>query len=220
MINTFISIFNTKYNCNYNSNNIMSGGQTNFSYIPLQLNVNRQSFQITGNNGFNYKFFEQVKWGTGNNMAIAIGMNPSQMLPSNLDKSNELLLYGCYLNLYDGYYLFNLYPLVQTQGFTKKWYNNISPTYGDLSDVIRSTLNTYANTFKITKYDVICFFGSSFYINTNIVNNLNNINSSNYFTLGTKTKLHKHPGRGVSINTIQINNRNSNTIRLTNGYYK
>lgn len=217
MINTFISIFNTKYNLKYKK--VVNSTQNTFSYIPISLTVNRNSFQTIRSNN-HYKFIEEVKWKSGNNIAVVIGMNPSQMIPSNLDKTNELLLYACYLKSYDGYYLFNLYPLVQTKGFTKKSYNNISPTYGDLSDVIRCTLNTYAKTCSITNYDVICFFGSSFYISANIVNNLNNINFANYFTLGTKTKLHKHPGRGVSINTIEINNRNSSTIRLTNGYYK
>lgn len=220
MINTFISNINKKLSVNFNSNNIITGGQKSIlsSTLNISINIKRQSFQVSINNN-NYKFCECIKWNNGNNMAIFIGLNPSNMLHSNLDKTNELITYKCYKK-YDGYYLFNIYPLVQSKGFTKSGYKCISPNYGDMSNIIADTINAYISNNNITTFDLIYFFGSSFYVNKDILYNLNKISNANLYTCGTINKNHKHPGRGISYKKIEFNKRNTNKIVLINGYYK
>ena len=82
MINTFINEYNTV-------NSTSKINNTTMLYKDSQItpfSINRTSIQNSCN-----KYIEEIKWGTGNKMAIAIGLNPSACLPYSLDKTNELL---------------------------------------------------------------------------------------------------------------------------------
>jgi len=219
MINYFQNEFRLKYGISLNS--IVSGTQSSYSYVKIGT-INRTSLQSNGITSL--KFIERIQWRSGNNMAFAIGLNPSMLLPNNLDKTNELVAHAIYsTNIYDGYYLLNLFPLVQTNNFTKNRYkSNYSKTnlYYELTDVIKDSINTYQAVNGITSVDVICFFGSSLYLDKSFVNNINSICNANIYTIGTTRKPHHHPGRNLSVNNIRLNNRNSHKINVVNGYYR
>jgi hypothetical protein len=220
MINCFQHAFQLKYGVVLNS--IVIGGQSSYSYVNIGT-ISRTSLQSQGI--INFKFIERIQWSSGNNMAIAIGLNPSMMLPNNLDKTNELVAHAIYSSRsnYDGYFLFNLFPLVQTKNFSKSSYrsrHHQANLYYVLTDVIKDSINAYQVAYGITSVDVICFFGSSFYLDQSSVNNLNLISNANMYTIGTTIKPHHHPGRNLSVNTIRLNNRNSHTINVVNGHYR
>jgi len=219
MINNFQKQFRLKYGISLNS--IVSGTQSSYSYVNIGT-INRDSLQSNGI--ANSKFIERIKWGSGNNMAFAIGLNPSMLLPNNLDKTNELVAHAIQsAKIYDGYYLLNIFPLVQTNNFSKNRYkSNYSKVnlYYELTDVIKDSINAYQAANSITSVDVICFFGSSLYLDKKFVNNINLISNAHIYTIGTAIKLHHHPGRNISVNNIRLNNRHSNIINVVNGYYR
>lgn len=208
MIIHFINQYNSKHGNILNCNMLNLGNQNAYTYLPFKFNIqiNRQAIQNSSD-----KYIEEIKWGSGNNMAVAIGLNPSQALPNNLDKTNELLVYMLYnLGQYDGFYLINLYSFIQTKGFQK--YNQ-----NDQIDIIVDTINSYSQTNKLISIDVYMFFGRSFYINSKQLNNLNRLKNVNVFTIGNSNCAHHHPGRGVSCNNIKATQRNY-PLQLTNNH--
>ena len=212
MINTFINEYNKLFAHHISKSMLMKGSQNSYSrYLPkaFKVQINRASIQSSSD-----KYIEEVKWGKGNNMAIAIGLNPSQSLPYNLDKTNELVTYAIYKspNSYDGYYLMNLYSRLQTAGFLP---GNIV----DQAEVIKNAINIYTLCNNIINIDIILFFGSSFYVTNRTLKELNEIANASFKTIGNGTKLHHHPGRCVCHKSITINGR-GNSIVLTNHYYK
>lgn len=210
MINTFIHQYNknNKYG-NILNNNMLNSGNQNKYHINRNFNIriNRQAIQNSSD-----KYIEEIKWGNGNNMAVAIGLNPSQALPANLDKTNELLVYLLYYNLnkYDGFYLMNLYSHIQTNGFKKGSHN-------DQIDIVVDAINTYSQTNNLTSIDVYIFFGKSFYINSKQLKALNSLNGVNVFTIGKPNHTHHHPGRGVNYKNIKAT-PHSYPLKLTNNH--
>ena len=60
MINTFMLNINKKFSTNFNANNVISGGQNSILSSQINLNINRQSFQVSIG-GRDYKFCESIK---------------------------------------------------------------------------------------------------------------------------------------------------------------
>ena len=190
VINTFITEYNLLNNSKQinNTKMIKTGNQT----TPFA--IGRVSIQDPNN-----KYIEEVKWGKGNQIAIAIGLNPSSILPSLLDKTNELVSFVLNKNGYDGYYLMNLFSFVQTNHFRRLGHI-------DQTDVIRNTINSFLTKNPFAHIDVIFFCGRGCYFTENMISNLKSITSKNvhYRLIGTNKYRHKHPGRGVSPKNINL----------------
>lgn len=169
--------------------------------------INRTSIQNSSN-----KYIEEVKWGTGNKMAIAIGLNPSACLPYSLDKTNELLCRAFHSSGYDGYYLMNLFSYVQTNKFKRKGLK-------EQTLEISKTIISYLTNNSIAKLDIVFFCGRSCYFTNDMITNLLSIQPYNtyYFFVGPSLNLHQHPGRGVSTTNIVLTPL-GNSIKF-NGHY-
>ena len=178
MINLIINeIFNT-----YSLNTVVSIGTANHN-----ANISRRILLIP-----NYKFVEKIDFGTpGNKFAVAIGYNPSSvstnltMDKTNIKLSNYLISLG-----YDGYYLLNLYPEINSKKIIKTTSNyNV-----DFYNIIERVLIRFYNINQQI-LDLYIFWGRSVYLNLNKINSLTNgfTNYSNFATTNTISNLHEHP---------------------------
>lgn len=156
--------------------------------------IGRVSIQDTNN-----KYIEEVKWGKENHIAIAIGLNPSSILPSSLDKTNELVSYILNINGYDVYYLINIFSYVRTNLFRRAGHK-------DQTAIIGNTINSFLARNPLVSIDVIFFCGRGCYFTKNMISNLMSVTSTNvhYRLIGTNTYRHKHPGRSVSPKNINL----------------
>ena len=86
------------------------------------------------------KYAEKINFvgKTGNRYSIAIGYNPSKTLKKAIDHTNELIAFLFYKSGYDGYYLLNLYPEVQTKKIIKS-----ASQFPDFYKVAQKTLNKF-----------------------------------------------------------------------------
>lgn len=161
------------------------------------------------------KYAEKIKFvgKTGNRYSVAIGYNPSKALTKAIDHTNELIAFLFYKSGYDGYYLLNLYPDVQTKKIIKS-----ASQFPDFYKVAQKTLNKF-------KFDLYVFWGSSVYVSFTLSSMLNSLSQDVYTigaTNGSNAYLHKHPGRHVNFSTINANIR-SKPLQFTNkncGYLK
>ena len=210
MLNTFIKEYNKINKNKLFLNNKKSCTQKNFNFLPtFKIKIRRQSIQNNQN-----KFIEKIVWSSvkNKNIAIAIGINPSKAIPSQLDKTNEFLTYLIYNSgkKYDGYFLMNLYSFIQTKSFKKS-------KHSDQVEVIKNTINSFTLKRKNKNLDIIFFFGRSFYICKKQLNLLNSIKNAHFFATCDTNNLHCHPGR-MSINQISLKYKGTK-IKLTNGRY-
>ena len=204
MINTFINAYNSlSYPTKLNNGamNVQSTKPEVLTYTNGSTTVN---FTINSHNRISIqntsdKYIEQVKWGTGNNMAIAIGLNPSARLPSTLDNTNKLVSIVLHRNGYDGYYLINLFSCIQSSNFKRKGHY-------DQTLAISNAINSYLSSNHGINLNVVFFCGRSCCFTKTMMNNLNSISSTrvNYHLIGTTNNRHQHPGRGVSTTTITL----------------
>lgn len=145
MINAFINEYNKVFTSKISLQMQVTGRQSSYKFLPKNFNIsiNRKSIQSSTD-----KYIEEIKWGTGNNMPMVIGLNPSQSLPSILDKTNELITYAIYMSSkkYDGYYLINLYSHIQTKKFLKS-------NFIDQTKVIKKAINFYTSNNKLQSID-------------------------------------------------------------------
>lgn len=143
------------------------------------------------------KYMEKISFNTnGNNYAIAIGYNPASDSSDAIDKTNYLISTHLSRSGYDGYYLFNMYPDVSVTKVRK---------YASYrSDYINILMNFLINYPQINNYDIFIFWGSSVYVSDDVMRDLITLKNRCHeiFTIGTTNVNHQHPGRGVSVATI------------------
>lgn len=197
MINIFIATFNAANpRLKLSTTLIMNGTQNTYpKALPngFNLPIRRESLQTQTD-----KYIEKISWGGSKPMAVAIGLNPSAILPSGLDKTNELVMYCLYqTRKYSGYYLINLYSRVQPTGFKKG-------THNDQINCLVDTLNAFAQAHNLMSIDVIFFFGCSFYVSEQQLKSIQGIQHASFYTIGDAMHRHHHPGRGVSASTIRL----------------
>lgn len=207
MLNRFSLMYNNLY---LNGN---GGSQLQILQYPTitqfknATNVNsindRKILVLNNGNNIVEKLAEKISWNNGNNFAICVGYNPAQMNTSNLDKTNELVVSLMQQCGYDGYYLFNMFSVINPNKNATKGKNN-------LLECIADTINCYycqiqnmnkTKTKKI-RVDLYIFWGNSVNINKNNAEILKIIKADNVYTIGTQNCRHHHPGRGVSQGSI------------------
>ena len=162
----------------------LHGGNIN---IPIV-----QSRDILDNS--TYKFAEKITFNNGGDYAVAIGYNPALNNGAYIDRTNYLVA-NLLRNLkYDGYYLFNMLPDVSGTKIAKA--TSSYPNY------IKTVLDFLMQDNSTWNCDIFIFWGSSVYVKNNIINGILGLKNQHVNTIGTTSKQHKHPGRGVSLQTI------------------
>ena len=143
------------------------------------------------------KYAEKVEFNTGgSNYAIAIGYNPAYNSPTFIDKTNYLISNLLHTSHYDGYYLLNMFPDVNTTKTIKSasgYPNNID-----------DALNFLISDSLVCMHDIFIFWGSSTYVSVNVESKLQRLLhlGRQIYTIGTLTTNHRHPGRNVSLSNI------------------
>ena len=170
-------------------NTQISSGTGSFKTIAgNNRSVTREILSDGGNN----KYAEKITFDGVNNQkfAIALGYNPSMCNSSCMDNTNKLICAHLYSKGYSGYYLINLYSNVSSN----KKFNNKTIFWRYLNDILSRFVN-----------NLFIFWGTTVYVNKNIIDAINNCSNSIY-TIGRNKKginiMHKHPGRGVTVATI------------------
>lgn len=188
---------------NYNSANPLNWQNGQYLHSNDLKFVNNRMVLHQGKN----KYAEKISFaGKGNNYAVAIGYNPATYCGTTIDKSNYLISTLFHNKKYDGYYLFNMYPDISVQKIKK---NNSS-----YSDYILDVLDFLIRDLQNSPKDVFIFWGSSVYITIDVENKLNALQNVGItiYTIGTHNTPHQHPGRNVSIKTIDCTLANLNSI--------
>lgn len=142
----------------------------------------------------NFKYAEKVRFIGRQNQkyAIAVGYNPAMASLTTIDRTNRLIAYRLHYLGYDGYYLLNLYPDVQTKKITKN-----TSLFPDYSDYVFNVLNH--QPFQL---DTFIFWGSSVYVDKSLCFKIRSL-IQNVYTIGViNGPVHRHPGRCVTAGTI------------------
>lgn len=161
------------------------------------------------------KFMEKVTFNAiGTNFAIAIGYNPATNSAVSIDKSNYLISTYLKKHNYDGYYLLNMYPDITPVKINKK--RSVLSNY---IDIVLNFLNNYP---QINQFDIFIFWGSSVYLSTDTIQALSSLQKSSHslFTFGVGNTHHQHPGRCVSIATINHSVANIGALGKCSHYLK
>lgn len=140
----------------------------------------------------NYKFFEKVDFGlNGNKFAVAIGYNPSSASTNTaLDQTNRKLVNKFTALGYDGYYLLNLYPEINS----KKVNSGAVPFNKQFYEIIGSSLFQYSTSYN-DSLDVYIFWGRSVPLSRKKIAALGTglVNHNIYILINATIVLHEHP---------------------------
>ena len=180
-------------NNQYNSRNRLYLNNSNIRNTIIQ----SRDILYNNLNNNNLKFAEKISFRQGGNYVVAIGYNPALNLANKIDKTNNLLAEYFNSLKYDGYYLFNMLPDVSGTKVPKK--NSSYPDY------IENVLDFLIQDSSTCNCDIFIFWGSSVYLNNDVICKLNKIKtncSRGINTIGTKNICHRHPGRVVGANQI------------------
>ena len=171
--------------------------------IIEDIHILRKILKTSSNSPSLCKYAEKITFNDSpQNLAFAIGYNLSSCDMVAMDKTNILVAQFLKKEGYDGYYLLNLFPDVQTRKIKKK-----ESSFKNYIDVIKNCFlkvkDTSSNQFR--NKDLYIFWGSSVYLNNKEISALRMIFPLFHavYTVGTEHNHHHHPGRYVSLDKIQ-----------------